>query len=334
MRIHGYMPAIVLVVTAATLVAQNTPKCPAADTATRPLRPLFIVNGQIVSDSVPITADVGGRFLSHGPGQAFGISGYRCAACQDKYVPGHALEFIFMSEPVVVSIDTATPVQVGDIIEAVNSQPITTSSGAAQFASPPPGPNTLTVRRGRDRLILNFTLPLWCKSYQLSFNANDTTRQMNETVRQLSGLVKELKVATTPGSTPVPRTIHIRGTSQVASGPIYVIDGVRIEPSAAPPSTRYGFAISCDRGCAKVTNPDGATFYRFAAPPTINAIRDTSVAVSAGLNIGDVIVKVDGLSILTDEASIRLTQPDRTQTLRLTVVRDGREIAVSLRSAK
>jgi hypothetical protein len=308
-----------------SVMAQDTAKCVLRGAlAARQNQPLYIVNGQIFADSTPLVANTGAGFLARGPGQFFGITGYRCPACQDKREPGKPVEFSFLAEPVVVSVNNATPVKPGDVIEAVNDQPITTSAGSTQFTYPPVGPNTLTVRRGRDRIVLrfDFTVPPPCP-----FSPGDKVFHVLSGIDSSRVVYSGLRVL---GGAP---SMTVRDTTRPA--PIYVIDGVRIEPFSVPAATRYGFAVSCQSGCTKVTNPDGTTFYRYTGPPMINAIRDTSLAANAGLRVGDAIVKVDGFSILSDDAAIRLAQSEpKSSPLRVTVLRDGREIGVVLHAPK
>jgi membrane-associated protease RseP (regulator of RpoE activity) len=219
---------------------------------------------------------------------------------------GRRPEDTFFAEPVVLSVTSSTPVKPGDVIEAVNDQPITSSAGAAQFSYPTAGPATLTVRRGRDRLVLKFVLS--------STPCSDSSEKV----------VLPLQV---PGFQP---GIRIRGLGNVngLSGPIYVIDGVRVDPSSTPPPSRYGFAVSCSPNCPEVTSPDGSTYHRYTAAPTISAIRDGSPAATAGLKVADVILRIDGRSILDDEGAFALAGSAKKDFVRLTVLREGKEIDV------
>jgi S1-C subfamily serine protease len=297
-------------------------------TDARPNRPntRVIVNGNVVADSVPFVARTGDGFLASGPGEAFGVTGYRCADCQMKRVPGQRPEDTFFAEPVVMSVTAATPVQAGDIIEAVNDRPITSSAGAEQFSYPPLGANTLTVRRGRDRLVLHFEVASCTPR-------NDTTIAFTLKGRDSIPPVRILPLKRLEGTT----RIRVRGVVQMPDSlaqPIYVIDGVRMEPVSSSPATGYGFAFSCGYGCVKVTNPDGTRFYRFPAAPKITAIRDDSPAAKAGLKVGDVVMKIDGVSILDYEGASRLADTEHKSSLHVTVLREGKEIDFVLQPPK
>lgn len=304
-----------LLASASSITAQNAPTCSMLSASSQvQVRPLIIVNGQVVTDTGTFTASTGGAFVNTG-GASWGITSYNCAACEMKAEPGRRPVDTFFAEPVVLSVNNSTPLKPGDVIEAVNDQPITSSAGSAQFSYPTPGPATLTVRRGRDRVVLKFMLSLT--------PCSDSTEKVALPVQaiQASGLKP---------------SIRIRGLSNVngSNGPIYVIDGVRVDPSSTPPPSRYGFAVSCAPNCPEVTTPDGTTFHRYTAAPTISAIRDGSSAASAGLKVGDVMLRIDGRSILDDFAAIRLARAEQTQSLHVTVQRDGKEISFLLQAPK
>jgi hypothetical protein len=323
MRINTRTIGVALLAFAPRVIAQGTPKCPAHPRE----RPIIVVNGQIVGDTVEFSESTGSGFTSRGPGELFGVTAYTCPACQMKRVPGHRPEYSFLAEPVVVSVNGSTSVKPGDVIEAVNDQPITSSAGSSQFAYPTTGANTLTVRRGRDRVVLRFDIPALAP-------CPDSTRDANFRVQgRLSGNVNfdSARVGAPPDQQPK-APIRIRGMSSLPTGPVYVIDGVRVEPTSVPPSSRFGFALTCRPTCVQVTNPDGTTFYRFDYAPAITALRDGSPAATIGLKVGDVVVKIDGLSILGDDGAIRLAHSEQKQSLHVTVQRDGKEIGYLLQA--
>jgi membrane-associated protease RseP (regulator of RpoE activity) len=187
--------------------------------------------------------------------------------------------------------------------------------------------------------VLRFNVPPACappasdtaKTIRGSLTATPDSALFNRVelqTKQLSGLVYSFKMSRSGDS-----STSAAKTLAAASQPVFVIDGVVMEQLSAPPSTGYGFAFSCDHGCTKVTNPDGTTFYRFPAAPTISDIRAESPAAKAGFKVGDVVMKIDGVSILDDEAAARLTNAGR-RPLQITVLRDGREIGLQLQSPK
>jgi hypothetical protein len=51
-----------------------------------------------------------------------------------------------------------------------------------------------------------------------------------------------------------------------------------------------------------------------------------------GLRVGDVVTEIDGISILTEEGALRFQRSERKESLRVTVMRDGKRIGVLLQS--
>src|SRR5262245_4395666 len=92
-----------------------------------------------------------------GPGVAFGIVAYQCANCGFKQDARPI--YSFFAEPVVLEVNGKTGVSAGDVVEAVNGKPITTSAGAEQFTYPSAGVSSISVRRGRDRQVISVTIP-------------------------------------------------------------------------------------------------------------------------------------------------------------------------------
>jgi hypothetical protein len=92
----------------------------------------------------------GTRDVCPGPGIAFGVIEYHCASCIFK-----SAGITFQSEPIILEATTASALRAGDVITAINNEPITTQAGSDLFANPPAGPVTITARRNGARLRLN-----------------------------------------------------------------------------------------------------------------------------------------------------------------------------------
>jgi membrane-associated protease RseP (regulator of RpoE activity) len=314
---------VALVVLAASLQAQTLP-------CTRQAPDTSATNARIVGRDAHLFLDTTRRSGNLGPAEAFGIVALDVAAFEEQKFPDRPPVFSLLSEPVVVSATKASLLKTGDAIEAIDDHPITTSAGSRQFMYPTPGTNMLTVRRGRERVVLRFDVvpPAPCTSWitrgsdvgaqgrRGGGNAADTSGAQG----RARGLI---------------RIRPLRDSAAGASrGPIYVIDGVRMEPLDASPVIRYGFALACQPKCAKMTRTDGVSFYRFESAPTIEAIQSGSPAASAGLQVGDVLLRIDGLSILEEDGAIRLSRPESRQSIQVTVRRDGKEMNVMLQAPK
>jgi membrane-associated protease RseP (regulator of RpoE activity) len=286
--------------------------------------------------------------------QAFGIFGLDVASFEESKFPDRPPVISFLAEPVVTLVAKTSLLKPGDVIEAIDDHPITSSVGSRQFTAPTPGANTLTVRRGRDRVILRFDVvaPPPCTDWTTPPSGVVDVRDAMGVQGRRGGSVNFDSTVgrgrrgggnVTPPAVAVRASdsgrVRIRGVSKIrvlgdttTRVPLYVIDGVKIEPSSVPPPSRYGFAVTC-RTCAKVTTPDGTSFYKFETLPPISDVLPNSPAAIAGLKPGDVIVKVDGFSILEDDGAIRLSRSDN-QSLSLTVLRETKEMVVQLQIPK
>src|SRR5262252_6662351 len=89
-----------------------------------------------------------------GPGAAFGVTSYQCASCGVKQGVGTKPQYVFQAEPIVLETAPTSVLKAGDVIEAVNGEPIMTQAGADRFTYPPAGQVTLTVRRANARVQL------------------------------------------------------------------------------------------------------------------------------------------------------------------------------------
>ena len=122
----------------------------------------------------------------------------------------------------------------------------------------------------------------------------------------------------------------------VDTGPLIIIDGVVQNGTAGPPGVggaarigKFGFAVSCEPSCAAATDTDGPlmyTYYTYDGPPPVVAIHAGSPSERAGVKIGDLLLRIDGKSIVDPEGALALARIDKKESVRLTVRRDGKEI--------
>ncbi len=282
-------------------------------------------NTRFIGRDAHLEVDTTHRSGNLGPFEAFGIVALDLPAFEERKWPDRPPEYSFLAEPVVARVTKTSLLKPGDVIEAVDDHPITTSAGSRQFTYPSPGANTLTVRRGRERVVLRFDVvaPPPCTEWTTPPSGFGVQGRRGGNVNFDSAQVGQGRAR---GS------IRIRGQSSVdgSRAPVFVIDGVTIEPADVPPDAQFGFALSCKPTCAKVTGLDGRSFYKFDAAPVVSAVLANRPAATAGLKVGDVLVKVDGLSILADDGAIRLSQSAQRPSLGLTVQRDGKEMVIQL----
>lgn len=313
---------VALIASASTAVAQNLP-------CTRQAPDTSSTNAHLIGKDAHLFLDTTRRSGNLGPAEAFGIVALDIASFEETKWPDRPPVFSLLAEPVVVSVMKTSLLKPGDVIEAIDDHPITTSAGSRQFTYPSPGANTLTVRRGRDRIVLRFDVvaPPPCTDWTTPPAGVGVQGRRGGNVNFDSARVGRGRAR---GSIPI-RTLDSLNWSR---RPIYVVDGVRMEPTTVPPSSRFGFAVTCPSTCVKVTTTDGTSFYKFDTTPAISAVLANSPAATAGLKVGDVLVKVDGLSILEDDGAIRLSGSEQRQSLNVTVLRDGKEMAYTMQLPK
>lgn len=284
---------------------------------------------------------------SSGPGSVYGIVGYQCANCGYKHENGQRAVYTFFAEPVVSQVDNSTAVANGDVIEAVDGLPITTQAGAEKFTYPGSGEHTLTVRRGRDRQEIKISLKTACYTTTTSSTATTTTTNtspgmwsygygplyrtlpfaFNDDVHRGNGSSSGSGTSSSTGGSTRSGTGRGVGIPAIGGEPLFVVDGV-VQPSTrgATQTGRFGFAVECRPSCTLKRAPTGEYYNKYDGLPPIVVVREGSAADRAGLRVGDLVVKVNGRSILDDV----LHESENDDTLRLTVRRDGKDIDVLL----
>lgn len=274
-----------------------------------------------------------------GPGTLYGIVAYQCANCGFKQELGSQPTYTFFAEPVVTEARPASMVANGDVIVAVDGDPITTQAGADRFAHPAPGAHTLTVRRGRERQEIHVDLRTNCvmgsTSISGGFGTGVGSAAGGSAVATNATAGSGSNVATAGGGCPSLNQVRLRstaGTNVATTDPLIYVDGVRVSPPSSQAATiepggRFGFAVS-SRPVCRMEQTDGRVEYRhvYEEYPTISAVRPESAADKAGLRAGDVIMKVEGKSVL--ENALPLSGTYYVYPLHMTVRRDGKDISV------
>jgi TonB-dependent SusC/RagA subfamily outer membrane receptor len=293
-----------------------------------------------------------------GPGAAFGVTSYQCASCGIKQSAGTRPQYLFQAEPIVLEAAPGSVLKAGDVIEAVNGEPIMTQTGSDRFTYPQAGQVTLTVRRGGARVQLTASTrgcetkpakpedgskPLImvdgvavADMNQLKPGDIDNIEVLKgEAARTLYGELARngvIVITTKRMSPPKP-------AARSANDPIFVIDGVVVptSPPAAdtnltPSGRRFGFAVGCLQGCTRTKASDGTDYYKFDGYPAIVALTPGGAAERAGIRVGDVVTEVDGKSVLTEDGALRFIRGTRTETLQLTVIRDRQSVGYLLKA--
>ena len=289
-----------------------------------------------------------------GPGAAFGVTAYNCANCGLKQATDQRTQFVFGAEPIVLEVSSTSAFKAGDVIEAVNDAPITTLSGAEQFAYPRQGPSMITVRRGNARVRVSATATSCDARTEATVQAksnspllivdgvvvSDLTTVPRDSIESVN-VQKDGAVTARYGARAAQGVITIRTKrpqAKPSSEPLIVADGAIVSgtpPEVDGPSSngrRFGFAIGCAVTCGPARAPDGTEYYKFEGYPTIVALVNGGAAMRAGIRVGDVVTQIDGKSILRDEGALEFFRANREDTMRVTVLRDQHEVAFRLRS--
>jgi PDZ domain len=305
--------------------------------------------------TTPVIAQETGS-CSAGPGAAFGVVGYQCANCAYSR-QGQRPSFTFMAEPLVLEVRDGSGIRAGDVIEAVNGKPITTSAGSEQFTYPPIGENSITVRRGREHQTIRVTLDdaQWKEACIRYTRVGMGTAAgygaaagvgTGSSAGVAGGVGSGASTATATGSGAgtgasagsgwgSSANIRVRGGT-IGSKPIIVVDGVVMEggssntqPAIGARTGKFGFAVACEPSCTAATDVDGAlmyTYYKYDVPPQIAAVRTGSPAERAGIRVGDILLRIDGHSIVDADGALALARIDKKESVRLTVRREGKDL--------
>jgi hypothetical protein len=234
----------------------------------------------------------------------------------------------FRSEPQVGEIRAGGPAEgklrEGDMITAIDGVLITTRAGSRMFADVTPGKQvSLTVRReGREfpvRIVADAVCP----------------------EEALAGVMLVAPVAPVPPVSPetpmTPEAPRAYGTPRESEAPEAVrrAQAERMPLPAIPteealPRGWSGFGLSC-RNCGGEPGEDGAPpVWRFGTVPTIYFIDPESPAARAGIQIGDVLTHLDGISLLDEEGGRRFGALQPGQNVKWTIRRGGRVVTATV----
>jgi hypothetical protein len=281
-----------------------------------------------------------GAVCNTGPGSVFGVVAYQCASCGMKSEPGRLPQYTFFAEPVVVQADRNAAVVAGDVIEAVNGRPITTQAGADYFIYPPGGRNTITVRRGRDRQVIEVEVARSCGTGGVGGSVAGRVNRGAAVQGGSSGSggsVSSSVVTGGGGVGPGVGGVSVSGSNGAvvsggsgggggSGGRTSVAGGTATLSDSA--TGRFGFAVECRPSCSMKWLPNGDFYYKYHGFPRVAAVREGSPADRAGMRVGDVITKINGRSIVDDEGVLQ--RAEQNEQLRLTTRRDGKDFEILL----
>jgi TonB-dependent SusC/RagA subfamily outer membrane receptor len=338
-----------------------------------PTRSAFVL-AAVAAAAGPLSAQRASSCPS-GPGAAFGVIAYQCASCAFKQ--GARPEYTFQAEPLLLETAPGSLLRAGDVIEAVDGQPITTRAGADEFTYPRSARVVIAVRRGGTRV--QVTAPAAACSVETAVDTRpnrliEIDPNSIERIEVLKGAAAataygghatdgaiiittkhgrsgapkwEIRVldSTTVGGFPVAADrVRLHGSlvvegPRVANQPLIIVDGVVVSPPSedskpTPPSPggRFGVGVACQPSCTRVRTTAGIDIWKFDANPPVVAVKEGSAGATAGVRVGDIVTQVDGIPITTDAGALRFFDAERNETMRLTVVRDGKQLEFVLRA--
>lgn len=246
-----------------------------------------------------------------------GISSFECSNCTmwTTRDDGGERSWSFSAEPTVRRVKSGSPaagkIQGGDRLVAIDGYLITTSEGGRRLANLTPGEAvSLVVRRdGRERTV---------KVVPRAECVDPGVAPAAPAIASASG------VAAAPAVPAVP--VPGRGTAPaIAAAPSA---GVAVGAVPRPtfdllPSGWFGFGIQCTECRWSVDEEDGTSTWEFSSPPEVSAVHAGSPAAAAGLRSGDVLLEIDGQTLVSEEGGRRFGSVKPGQSVRWTYLRDG-----------
>lgn len=236
---------------------------------------------------------------------SLGIADVSCDCTLQSTSTG--LRWSFRGEPVVERVNSDGPgagkLRPGDVLVAVDGALITTRAAGDRMSRLQPGdPVTLTIRR------------------------NGQTMDVRITPRAACETLLEAPVIA-GGPTPVPPLTEVPVTGRPAAPPA---DLAREAPLAPPAlsSAWFGFGITCTACRREVRHSreaesQGVVGWEFREYPRIYSVDPGSPAERAGLQRGDALTHIDGVSLLTPEGGRRFESSRPGQTVTWTYRRNN-----------
>jgi S1-C subfamily serine protease len=208
---------------------------------------------------------------------------------------------LFRAEPVILSVQQGSLLMAGDVIVSVGGQAITSRQGATLFASAPAGPTAIAIRRqGRSMTLLaDSTFP--CPSENAP-RQNPSHARISEQIEQMYERAAQ--------SSKAGKTVSV----------------------SMGDASRFGFALGCLPSCTQVKTADASFYWKFDGEPPVEAVKPGSIAEAAGLKVGDRVLEVDGESVLSETAGLKLWRSSKSPSLTLVILRNGAKMTIELKA--
>ena len=145
------------------------------------------------------------------------------------------------------------------------------------------------------------------------------------TIRR-DGRTQDVVIIPVAGPAPAPGSRELR--AQAAAGKQ---GGHGETPAGFKAPRRLGLGLSCY--CSMRSDVRGVESWTFHEPPEVLALQDGGPAERAGVRVGDLIERVDGVALTTPEGGRRFGTITPGQRVRLGLRRDGVRLDVTLIAA-
>ncbi len=266
----------------------------------------------------PLGAETAGVAMSrcpegHPETGDIGILSLLCVSgsCQVNLWTGSGYRHEFSTEPRVDGVLRGGPadgrLQDGDVIIAIDGALITTREGGRRLASLKPGvPVTLRIRRGGKEMDVTLVPRLGCNMPRLAV---------------LGGSGPAARPAKAPLGSQEALAVEAARQAQV-----------RMTRTDAPFS--FGLELACGP-CGWFSSPKGALLWFSPVAPVVRAVEPGGPGDVAGLEPGDVLLEIDGLTLggIEDGRALGKLRPDETVELRFQRGRETRTVSITPEAA-
>ncbi|UCC72605.1 MAG: PDZ domain-containing protein [Gemmatimonadota bacterium] len=251
-----------------------------------------------------------------------GISGLECN-CSFYIGEGGERVWLFRSEPVILGVREGGvadgKLREGDAINAIDGILITTGEAGRRYANVEPGERvTLTVRRGERLALIRIEAGTQCER---TVEAPDAWHVLVEPVEVVVAPEPAIAVEVEPEA-----IVELEPAVAVAVEPAELVEAeplvlvaphVYVVTRPVFPGGWFGFGISCN--CSVHRGESGKPpVWRFKELPEVFSVEPGSPADRGGLQRGDVLVEIDGVSLTDDEGGRRFgaVRPGQTVTFK------------------
>jgi hypothetical protein len=255
----------------------------------------------------------------------------------------------FRTEPQIVRLASGAGsglLREGDVIVAVDGALITTREGGKRLANLVPGrPVRLSVRRGGRQIGIQAVptlrcglLPVWVDTQEPSVppappappappGAPAPTSRTTWSYSYTPPATPAPEAPEAP-ETPTPMVLDLREAERAASDARAASEAERLAEAHAAVMIAnrgwFGLGIDCEECRWKALPADSGLMWVSHEYPTIYRVDPGSPAETAGLQRGDVLIQIDGYSLLTPEGGRRFGAVKPGQRVRWGYRRDGR----------